>query len=105
LATAPVDNALSILSIENHQRSKFKSTGTLLIRLASRMSHEAGFGGHLSLRCQDEGAAEFFYKRGFRFVGEQGSQKNAEMATHLADPTAPLSDDVLFLGPMELNPT
>jgi hypothetical protein len=101
LTTAPIENALHILSIENHQRSNFRSIGTMLMATASRMSHEAGLGGRLSLRCMDEGAAKFFYKQGFRFIGENGSQTDAAMAAHLAAPTAPLSDEILFLGPME----
>ena len=100
LVVAPVDGAMRVLSIENRKRGDFKGAGTLMMRHAERLSQDAGLEGRLSLRCQDEGAAVFFYKLGLRFDCEEADAKNRAIAAHIAEPEAALPDDVVFLGTM-----
>lgn len=100
LTIAPGSDSLRILSINNDMRSQYRAVGSHLLDIARQKSREHGLKGEMSLICQDEGAAVFFYKAGFRFCGKDAEAKNAAIKAHIEHPDAPLPDDVLFLGDM-----
>lgn len=99
MSVAPRGDTLRILTIENCGRSKYKGVGTAMINLADRIRESAGLSS-LSLISQDEGASEFFYKKGFRFAGEGRQEKNFEMQNHIYNRT-PVLDHVILVGDME----
>ncbi len=71
---APRRDTLRILTIESLDWSRYKGVGAAMLDIADRIRDSAGLSS-LSLISQDEGASEFFYKKGFRFT-EEG--RNAE---------------------------
>ncbi|WP_407175554.1 hypothetical protein [Bradyrhizobium sp. STM 3562] len=99
MSVAPRGDTLRILTVENCGRSRYKGVGTAMIDLADRIRESAGLSS-LSLISQDEGASEFFYKKGFRFTGEGEEEKNFEMRKHIYN-GSPIPDDVILIGDME----
>ncbi|UFX44161.1 hypothetical protein HAP47_0034060 [Bradyrhizobium sp. 41S5] len=95
MTVAPVRDSLRILTIENVGRSRYKGVGTAMIEVADHIRESAGL-STLSLLSQDEGASEFFYKKGFRFTDED---KNAEMRTLISNPR--YASDEILMGEME----
>ncbi|MBH5372236.1 GNAT family N-acetyltransferase [Bradyrhizobium glycinis] len=100
MSVAPSGGTLRILTIESHERSRYKGIGTAMLDIADRIRDSAGLSS-LSLISQDEGASEFFYKKGFRFTGQRHGQKNSEMRHHISDPRYVVPDDVILIGDME----
>ncbi|QIG94435.1 MULTISPECIES: GNAT family N-acetyltransferase [Bradyrhizobium] len=95
MTVAPGRDNLRILTIENVGRSRYKGVGTAMIAVADHIRESAGL-STLSLLSQDEGASEFFYKKGFRFTDED---KNAEMRTLISNPR--YAPDEILMGEME----
>lgn len=85
--------------MENHRRTGVRRVGTCFLEVADGIRKELGLQG-ISLVCQDEGAAAFFYRNGFRFVGEGAAEKNAVLARHNGRPGGPLPDEVILVGDM-----
>ena len=99
MSISPQANSLKILTIENHQRSQFTRVGSCLLEVANRIREERGL-RDISLICQDEGAAVFFRKNGFGFVGHAAAEKNAALAKRIDRPDDPLPDEVILVGDM-----
>ncbi|MET4325713.1 hypothetical protein ABIB80_001536 [Bradyrhizobium sp. i1.15.2] len=95
MTVAPGRDSLRIFTIENLGRSRYKGVGTAMIEVADHIRESAGL-SNLSLLSQDEGASQFFYKKGFRFTD---GDKNAEMRTLISNPRY-VSDEIL-MGEME----
>ncbi|MGC0325666.1 hypothetical protein ABIG06_006295 [Bradyrhizobium sp. USDA 326] len=91
MTVAPGRDSLRILTIENVGRSRYKGIGTAMIEVADHIRGSAGL-STLSLLSQDEGASEFFYKKGFRFTD---GNKNVEMR-HLVSNPGYVSDEILM---------
>ncbi|MGF7192394.1 hypothetical protein JOE11_005472 [Robbsia andropogonis] len=100
MSVAPQLNSLRILSIENHKRTAVRQVGSRFLEIADGMRGDLGLSS-VSLICQDEGAAKFFYKAGFRFVGSGADAKNSALKHHLDHPQDVLPDEIVFLGEME----
>ncbi len=77
-----------------------RQVGSRFLEIADGMRGDLGLSS-VSLICQDEGAAKFFYKTGFRFVGSGADAKNSALKQHLDHPQDALPDEVVFLGDME----
>ncbi|MGF7192461.1 hypothetical protein JOE11_005539 [Robbsia andropogonis] len=100
MSLAPQLHSLRLLSIENHNRNAVRQVGSRFLEIADQMRSDLGLSS-VSLICQDEDAATFFYKAGFRFVGIGADAKNAALKHHIAHPQDALSDEIVFLGDME----
>ena len=99
MTLAPRAASLRVLTMENHQRPGVRRVGTCLLEVADGIRKELGL-QDVSLICQDEGAAAFFYRNGFRFVGEGAAEKNAVLARHHGRPGGSLPGEVILLGDM-----
>ncbi|GKS85220.1 GNAT family N-acetyltransferase [Acidovorax sp. SUPP1855] len=99
MSLAPLPGALKVLTIENANRRRFSGVGRQLLAMAENIRQQRQLPS-TTLLCQDEGAAEFFFKKGFRFSGHDAEAKNAAMHAHLDAPDSPIPDDCIFLGEM-----
>jgi len=99
MGIAPLPDTLKVLTVENADRRRFKGVGTQLLNIAEQVRAERRLPS-TTLTCQDERAAEFFFKQGFRFTGPDASAKNAAMQYRVDHPSAELPDDCVFLGDM-----
>ncbi|KPX46812.1 MULTISPECIES: hypothetical protein [Pseudomonas syringae group] len=100
MSVAPQLNSLRLLSIENHKKTAVRQVGSRFLEIAGRMRSDLALSS-VSLMCQDEGAAKFFYKNGFRFVGSGADAKNSALKHHIDHPEDALPDEIVFLGDME----
>ncbi|MGF6483128.1 hypothetical protein [Paraburkholderia sp. JPY419] len=100
MCVAPQLNSLRLLSVDNRKRTAVRQVGSRFLEIADRMKGDLGLSS-VSLSCQDEGAAKFFYKAGFRFIGSGADAKNAALKHHLDHSQGALPDEIVFLGDME----
>ncbi len=99
MGIAPLPDTLKVLTLQNADRRRFKGVGTQLLEIAEQIRS-----GHrlpsTTLICQDEGAAEFFFKKGFRFTGSGAQARNDAMQRHIDHPSTGWPEDSVFLGEM-----